>query len=104
MICFWVRLKRAFKREGPGLRLRLLQASSASIEDEGEGRGGEAEEEEEEDNSRIGERRRASASPIFKQETCTMPHGVVRLPTIAATEKRQAQFAPICAKCAVSAI
>ena len=93
----------SLKERGTGTETET-ETSSASIEDEGEGRGGEAEEEEEEDNSRIGERRRASASPIFKQETCTMPHGVVRLPTIAATEKRQAQFAPICAKCAVSAI
>ena len=93
----------SLKERGTGTETETAFKLPLRIEDEREGRGGEAEEEEEEDNSRIGERRRASASPIFKQETCTMPHGVVRLPTLAATEKQQAQFAPICANCAVSA-
>ena len=70
----------SLKRERPGLRLRLPSSLPPRRSKMREGRNGEEEEEEDEDADRRA--RRASASPIFKQETCTMPHGVVRLPTI----------------------
>ena len=74
MICCWV-------REGQTLSEDPEPLSSIFEEKRRGGREGDEEEGLRDLRVGFGSRDRGSASPIFKQGTCTMPHGVVRLPT-----------------------